>query len=59
MRKQCHMLSILVCIASGAHNGYYVKLPVVITVLTMIGILIHPPQDRLQMLCHCVNGLTY
>lgn len=40
MRKQSSMLSIPVCIASGAHNGYYVKLPVMITVLTMIGILI-------------------
>uniref|UniRef100_A0AAU8BUH7 Uncharacterized protein n=1 Tax=Escherichia phage PMBT16 TaxID=3137282 RepID=A0AAU8BUH7_9VIRU len=36
------MLSIPVWIASGAHNGYYVKLPVMIKVLTMIGILIHP-----------------
>lgn len=53
------MLSIPVWIASGAHNGYYVKLPVMITVLTMRVIIRCTHTMILQKPCHYVNGQSY
>ena len=53
------MLSISVCIASGAHNGYYVKCRVMRTIITMRVIIRCTHTMILQKPCHYVNGQSY
>ena len=53
------MLLTPVYIASGAHNGYYVKCRVMRTIITMRVIIRCTHTMILQKPCHYVNGQSY